>query len=179
LRKRDLANDPPDITESEIRADFRRFLNAKLNGLLPDLTKAEKEAIYAGLNEAQKERFRGVENARNNLEAKRVSMQSAKEEFQEFKTFDELVRLLRDKRINRRAAAMAADLLENIAKNGYRPPKPSTRHRLTNRNQVHLWWALQKNYMTVEKFKAWMSENFGIPEGTTVKYIYRGKNPYL
>jgi hypothetical protein len=73
--------------------------------------------------------------------------------------------------LNRHIVTMAADLLEKISKEGYRPPKPSAPSRLDIRRHVQFHWALNKGNMTVEQFKTHMQDDFGIPEGTVLKII--------
>ena len=112
-------------------------------------------------------------------------MQRPLEELKDFNTFDELVRMLRRASsqqrtpLNRDVVTMAADLLEKISKEGYRPPRPSARNRRDIRRHVQFHWALNKGFMTVEEFKAHMQDDFGIPEGTVPKIIYATENPLL
>jgi hypothetical protein len=73
---------------------------------------------------------------------------------------------------------MAADLLESISKEGYRPPRASVRNRQQVRNTVMFQWPLKREYMTVEEFKFDMHERFGISEGTVLKILYpKSKTP--
>src|SRR3954454_14681444 len=110
------------------------------NRLLDDMSESEIQAHAKRITE---EIFRVVRQV-SVVEA----MQRPLEELKDFNTFDELIRMLRKASsqvrtpLNRHIVIMAALLLEQISKEGCRPPRPSARTRRYIRRHVQFHWAL-------------------------------------
>ena len=106
------------------------------------------------------------------------------EETRDFNLFDDLIEWLhviaskQNVQFHHRIISIAADVLEKIALEGYKPPRPSARKRWDVRRKVVIQWGLKKRSMTVQEFASHMHEEHNIPEGTVLKNIYRkAKSP--
>jgi hypothetical protein len=183
-----------DLVEKQMRDEVRTNF-AKTGSWRFPFQRSWKEIIEERVKETGKSehvikeeirRFQ-KEYSRRALEAHTLEaeMEGIAEELRDFKTFDELVRVLhivsaqQTDRVQTLIVKFAAEVLEKISKEGYRIPKPSTRQRRGTRKLVQFQWALKGKYMTVEEFKEHVHEKFGIPEGTVLKILYATENPLL
>jgi hypothetical protein len=118
------------------------------------------------------------------FEATRASRRYIREEWDDFGTFDSLIRQLRviatrqQRASDRSVIIEAADRLRMIAKDGYRPPRPSTRHRRGSRLHVNHLRAILKD-RTVDEFLILMNQEFSMSEATVKKYFIKPPKPFF
>jgi hypothetical protein len=160
----------------------RQEMIARIAARRPNLSEAEINTL---LDNAEEKAFLELWQIRNSKGISENVMERIIEELQDFNTFDGLIEQLKiascEQRYRRNSliVTIAALLLEKISKEGYRPPRASARQRRDTRAFVQFEWALKREYMTVEEFKAHMNDDFGIPEGTVLKILYATENRFL